>query len=284
MSKLRERNLKSVVEDYSKNHPNRKEGINTIAVFYKKGNTTVNVFKKWLDEYIKTGDLPKIINKITGGLDKTFRRNVRKRGRDYERLDKQMDEGDTTVKKVVSKKLAKEAQRYRSAKVITKAVRKFASKTVIRRVGGETALDANVKTIQLKIEKVGNADVSMLAARTFWLARRQLPKEFKHYRIVAYIETIKSNGERGQLKTHSYESTPTELNDFLDELIEKLEGKEEYHTHDLQGAIVEFSVVNIPTGGTTRVEIVNHEDVLRRQSVLRIKNPNDNNCFWYAIA
>ena len=146
-------------------------------------------------------------------------------------------------------------------------------------IGGETALDKNIQTVELKINRVGNADASMLVARSFWLAHKHLSKEFKHHKIVAYIEVINAAGTKSQLKTHSYSSTQAGLNDFLDELIEKLDGGDNYYANNLEGAIIEFSFINIVSGGTTRVEIINREDVLRRKSVLGIDNPIDNNCF-----
>ena len=66
MSKKRLQNLKTIVEGYTEEYPDKKVGIETVAVFYRnKAIYSVNVFKKWLDEYIKSGDLPKTINKIT---------------------------------------------------------------------------------------------------------------------------------------------------------------------------------------------------------------------------
>ena len=66
--------------------------------------------------------------------------------------------------------------------------------------------------------------------------------------------------------------------------LKKLDAGDGYYAHDLLGAIIEFSFMNIVSGSTTRVGIINREDVLRRKSVLRFDNPDDNNCFWYALA
>ena len=60
-------------------------------------------------------------------------------------------------------------------------------------------------------------------------------------------------GTKSQLKTHSHSSTQAGLNDFLDELIEKLDGGDNYYANNLEGAIIEFSFINIVSGCTTRV-------------------------------
>jgi len=263
MFKLNPRIKKSnkITEEYSSKYPDLKTGINTIALrFHDKKIYTGTSFKKHLDEYVKTGDLPKTVGNIEKNFIKREKRSATNKKRD-------VNKNQNTA-----------------AITITKAIRKFTSKTVISLIGGETALDRNIQTVELKINKVGNADAPMLAARTCWLARKQLSKEFKHYKIVAYIEVINAAGTKSQLKTHSYSSTQAGLNDFLDERIEKLDGGDNYYANNLEGAIVEFSFMNIVSGGTTRVEIINREDVLRRKSVLRIDNPNGNNCFWYALA
>ena len=111
MSKLNPRVKKSnkITEEYSGKYPDLKTGINTIALhFNDKKIYTGTSFKKHLDEYVKTGDLPKTVGNIEKNFTKRNKRSAAKKKRD------------------VTKK-----QNAAIFIKITEAIRKFTSKTVL---------------------------------------------------------------------------------------------------------------------------------------------------------
>ena len=82
MSKLNPRFKESnkIIEEYSSKYPDLKSGINTIAKdFNEKKIYTVTAFKKHLEEYIKTNDLPKIIDNISKNFIKREKRSATKK-------------------------------------------------------------------------------------------------------------------------------------------------------------------------------------------------------------
>ena len=142
-------------------------------------------------------------------------------------------------------------------------------------------MQKNVKVVTLKVSKAQVHDIESVIARTFWIARKQIPKDSKYkvwgYFLFTRIDDLRERDVHVTSRTYNSDN----LEDMFDELSGRIRSKEFY-----EGVIikeVKYSFALIPKGSGCATSSRDRESILNKRSVLRIIN-DDNNCFWYALA